>query len=115
VSVPVSGPVRSRPRPLESRQVGALRVQLDRASASIVLNLAEGAGRRTAADKCGFYVIARGSAMECAAILDVLASRGVLSAEAHGRGRGLLDPLRAAADVTHHPIRTDPEAALSRP
>jgi four helix bundle protein len=75
---------------LTVRQLGALRDQLERASSSIVSNLAEGAGRRSSADKGGFYVIARGSAMECAAILDILAGRGVLSAEAHRRGRGLL-------------------------
>jgi four helix bundle protein len=33
------------------RRLGSLRDQLDRASASIVLNIAEGAGRRSAADK----------------------------------------------------------------
>ena len=33
---------------LKARGTGSLRDQLDRASASIVLNIAEGAGRRTA-------------------------------------------------------------------
>jgi four helix bundle protein len=75
---------------LKARHLGSLRDQLDRASTSIVLNIAEGAGRRSGADKSAFYVIARGSAMECAAILDVLTGRGILSAEAHRRGRGLL-------------------------
>lgn len=74
-----------------SRRVGAtLRDQLDRASVSIVLCIAEGAGRRTARDKAHFFTIARGSAAECAAVLDLLAGRGVLSATAHRHGRGLL-------------------------
>ena len=46
--------------------------QLRRASFSIMLNIAEGAGRFTDKDKRNFYVIARGSAFECVAILDYL-------------------------------------------
>ena len=72
------------------RGLGALRDQLDRASVSIALNIAEGAGRRTSADKAHFFVIARGSAAECAAILELLAARALLTAQAHRHGRGLL-------------------------
>jgi four helix bundle protein len=56
-----------------------LRDQLTRASLSIVLNCAESAGRRAPADKAHFIAIARGSAMECAAIVDVLLSSGIAS------------------------------------
>jgi len=49
----------------------ALRDQLRRASLSIVLNIAEGAGKPTTADRQRFAAIARGSAMECGAVLDV--------------------------------------------
>src|SRR5687768_10175139 len=42
-----------------------LRDQLSRASVSIVLNIAEGAGRRSRRDKARFYSMARGSAAEC--------------------------------------------------
>jgi four helix bundle protein len=73
------------------RRLGAtLRDQLDRASVSIVLCIAEGVGRRTAKDKARFFAIARGSAFECAAVLDLLAARGLLSGSAHRHGRGLL-------------------------
>jgi four helix bundle protein len=65
------------------RRLGALRDQLDRASVSIVLNIAEGAGRRTPADKAHFYVIARGSATECAAVLELLSARALLTPETH--------------------------------
>lgn len=67
-----------------------LRSQLDRASASTLLNLAEGAGRRHPADKAHFYAIARGSSMECAAVLDVLRVRRLASDGDCRRGRGLL-------------------------
>ena len=46
--------------------------QLRRASISLVLNIAEGAGKSTPDDKKRFYSIARGSVLECAAIFDLL-------------------------------------------
>ena len=50
---------------------GHLVDQLSRASVSIPLNIAEGAGLWANKEKQHAYRIARGSAMECAAILDV--------------------------------------------
>lgn len=47
--------------------------QLRRAAASIVLNRAEGHGRLTRAEQARFTAIARGSALECLAVLDLLA------------------------------------------
>ena len=47
--------------------------QLHRAATSICLNIAEGAGEFSVADKVRFYRMAKRSATECAAILDVLA------------------------------------------
>jgi four helix bundle protein len=44
--------------------------QLKRASLSVPANIAEGVGRTGAADRRRHYAIARGSAMECAAILE---------------------------------------------
>lgn len=72
------------------RGLGAMRDQLDRASVSVVLNIAEGAGRRTPSDKAHFFAIARGSAAECAAVLDLLVERGLVDSSSHRHGRGLL-------------------------
>lgn len=59
----------------------SVREQLDRASASIPLNIAEGNGKFTGADRCRFFDISRGSSLECAAALDVLAARGTCAAQ----------------------------------
>jgi len=67
-----------------------LRDQLDRAALSIVLNTAEGAGRVGTADKARFFAMARGSAMECAALFDVLGNLGIVPRPVCVRARGLL-------------------------
>ena len=53
----------------------AAKDQLDRASTSIPLNIAEGNGKFSAKDRARFFEMARGSALECAACLDVLLVR----------------------------------------
>ena len=55
----------------------AVHNQLDRASTAIPLNIAEGSGKWTAPDRCRFYDIARGSALECAASLDVAVVKSI--------------------------------------
>jgi four helix bundle protein len=50
--------------------------QLRRASTSICLNIAEGAGEFSPKEKSRFYRIARRSAAECGAILDVMRAIG---------------------------------------
>ena len=55
--------------------------QLDRASTSIALNIAEGNGKFSNADRARFLEIARGSALECAACIDVLAVRRLVARE----------------------------------
>ena len=52
--------------------------QLDRAATSIPLNIAEGNGKFTPPDRCRFLDIARGSALECAACLDVMVAKKLI-------------------------------------
>jgi four helix bundle protein len=60
----------------------AAKDQLDRASTSIPLNIAEGNGKFSAKDRARFFEMARGSALECAACLDVLVVRKLTKEEA---------------------------------
>jgi four helix bundle protein len=58
-----------------------LRDQLDRAATSVVLNVAEGAGEFSKDEKQRFYRMARRSATETAAILDILDRRKAVAAD----------------------------------
>ncbi len=64
--------------------------QLDRASTSISLNIAEGNGKYTSKDRCRFFDIARGSALECAAALDIIVAKGILNANEVLEGKEIL-------------------------
>jgi four helix bundle protein len=64
--------------------------QLDRASTSISLNIAEGNGKFTSPDRCRFFDTARGSALECAACLDVLVAKHKFSSEEMHDGKETL-------------------------
>jgi four helix bundle protein len=60
-------------------RIGDVRDQLDRASNSIALNIAEGNGKYTPKDRCRFFDTAHGSSLECAAGLDILVAKAKLS------------------------------------
>jgi four helix bundle protein len=64
--------------------------QFERAAFSVPLNIAEGSGKRTRTDKQRFYSIARGSAMECGAILDVCNVLKVIESSKYQNGKKLL-------------------------
>lgn len=56
-------------------RAGDVKDQLDRAGNSIPLNIAEGNGKYTPKDRCRFFDTAHGSALECAAGLDLLVAK----------------------------------------
>ncbi len=66
------------------------RDQLLRASQSIPLNIAEGNGKSSIRDRRRYFEIARGSALECSAVQDVLAEGGRLSPTESSEAKALL-------------------------
>ena len=64
--------------------------QLDRASISVVLNIAEGNGRRQMKQRILFFDDARGSATECAGCLDVLVAKKAVEKTEIKAGKELL-------------------------
>ncbi len=71
---------------------------LEESSTSIALNIAEGNGKRSVADRVRYLEIARGSALECAACLDVLVVRNSLVPDAANAGKATL--VRVVSMVT---------------
>jgi four helix bundle protein len=67
-----------------------LRSQLERAAMSVPLTIAEGCGKPSAADRARYHAIARGSAMECGALLDVCGLMGHAVPEQVEQGKRLL-------------------------
>jgi four helix bundle protein len=80
--------------PLKGCQPNAVK-HLDKASQSIVNNIAEGNGKRSLADRARFLDIARGSTFECAACLDGLVVRKRLDAQSAAEGKALLERVTA--------------------
>ncbi len=58
-----------------------VKYQLGRASFSIALNIAEGSGKFSKADRKNYFTTARGSVFECVAVLDILCDQGILQKE----------------------------------
>ena len=76
---------------LEALPRVAVRDQLDRASTSVPLNIAEGNVKFSTADRARFLQIAQGSAVECAACLDVMVARGLAESPLVVEGKSLLE------------------------
>jgi len=68
----------------------SVRSQLDRASTSIPLNIAEGNGKFTPADRCRFFDNARGSALESSACLDVIVAKRFAKPDDVATGKALV-------------------------
>jgi four helix bundle protein len=72
-----------------------LRDQLERALGSVAANFLEGCGRRTEKDRRRFFDIAKGSAYECAGLVDHAEVLGLVEREAHATFLDYVDHLGA--------------------
>jgi four helix bundle protein len=70
--------------------------QLNRAAVSIAANIAEGNGRRTPRDRKNFFIVARGSLLECLPLLDIAKRRDLVSSDLHS---GLLRDLETVSKM----------------
>jgi four helix bundle protein len=69
------------------------RDQLARAGDSIALNIAERNGKFSRRDRARFFQIAHGSALECAACLDLLVARRCCADDAIVKGKEVLEEI----------------------
>ncbi len=67
------------------------RDHLERAGDSVALNIAEGNGKFSQKDRARFFQIAHGSALECAACLDLLVARRCCARDAIAEGKSMLE------------------------
>ena len=67
------------------------RDQLDRASTSVPLNIAEGNGKFSVKDRARYLQTAFGSALECAAALDVLLARKMIKENDVQEGKRIIE------------------------
>ncbi|OGZ32577.1 MAG: four helix bundle protein [Candidatus Portnoybacteria bacterium RBG_13_40_8] len=66
----------------ENKQIDVyLKDQLRRASISMVINIAEGSGKFSKADKRNFYTTARGSTYECVSLFEIISEERQISKE----------------------------------
>ena len=70
--------------------------QINRASLSIPLNIAEGNGRYHKADRINFFRIARGSAFECVPILEICKRKNLIT---DNRSTELKDKIEAISKM----------------
>jgi four helix bundle protein len=103
----------------------AAKDHLDRAATSVPLNIAEGNGKFSRRDRARFFDIARGSALESAAALDVLVSRKLTTVDSVAPAKqqlveivnmlmGLLKSLGYAFDGFGNVVREDEMASFDQ-
>jgi four helix bundle protein len=89
--------------------------QLNRASSSIPLNLAEGCGRWQRADKQKFYQIALGSVYESAAVIQLLLDRRVISDDQYQKCYQCLTSLGQLINGLIRSVKERPRSAKNIP
>lgn len=67
-----------------------IRNQFERASNSILLNIAEGNGKFTAKDRCRYFDISKGSALESSACIDIIVIKKVIDQDEKVIGKQML-------------------------
>src|SRR5437763_12693072 len=100
------------------------RDHLERAGDSIALNIAEGNGKFSIKDRARFFQIAHGSALECAACLDLFVARRCCEADQIAKGKLILEEIvkmlftmldklgcRIAEDAPHFGEKAEEEVA----
>jgi four helix bundle protein len=65
--------------------------QVDRASISVVLNIAEGNGKLSVKDHQRYVEIAKGSALECAACLDIMVAKRMMAEAKAEEGKEMIE------------------------
>jgi len=85
-------------KPFPQAELFGLTSQFRRAATSIVLNIAEGAGRDTKADRRRFYTIARGSVFECIALIEICRRRNFIDDK---RAQSLKDDCEELSRMLH--------------
>ena len=91
---------------------GDLRDQLSRASHSIVLNIAEGNGKRSKKDRAHFLNRAQGSGTECAGCLDLMVTEDKISKIEAEEEKEILEEIvrmlsRMSDNLTSHAVREE--------
>lgn len=76
---------------VELKLTGEIRTQLDRASISIPLNIAEGNGKFSVKDRIRFLDFAYGSSLECAACLDISRLKKAVHLDRVAEGKALIE------------------------
>jgi four helix bundle protein len=74
-----------------SRKTREVRGHLDESSVSVLLNIAEGNGKRQRQVRARFFDDARGSATECAACLDALVAKTACTLDRVQPGKAMLE------------------------
>ncbi len=86
----------------------AIRKHLDEASLSVLLNIAEGNGKRQMRTRARFVDDARGSTSECAACLDALVVKRVCTPERVREGKQMLHRIISMLSKLIQRFDTDP-------